>query len=111
MTDASRAVGVCSNLLSSTLRDNYVAEHKDRLRKAREQHAEQEAQGARYKLAEARAHGVKTDWENYTPPKPGFIGVQRIQGLLAGRDRRLHRLDAVLQHLGTGRALPENSAG
>ncbi|MDP1939281.1 MAG: methionine synthase, partial [Gallionella sp.] len=38
VTDASRAVGVCSNLLSSTLRDEYVAEIKSDYADARVQH-------------------------------------------------------------------------
>ncbi|MCX7194656.1 MAG: methionine synthase, partial [Proteobacteria bacterium] len=78
VTDASRAVGVCNNLLSSTLHDSYVADIKADYAKTRELHANKKPQGARYKLADARAHGLKTDWANYTPPKPSFIGVQAL---------------------------------
>jgi 5-methyltetrahydrofolate--homocysteine methyltransferase len=78
VTDASRAVGVCNNLLSSTLHDNYVAGIKTDYAKTRELHANKKPQGARYKLADARAHGLKTDWASYTPPKPSFIGVQEL---------------------------------
>ena len=78
VTDASRAVGVCNNLLSSTLHDNYVAGIKADYAKTRELHANKKPQGARYKLADARAHGLKTDWANYTPPKPSFIGVRAL---------------------------------
>ncbi len=78
VTDASRAVGVCNNLLSSTLHDSYVAGIKADYAKTRELHANKKPQGARYKLADARAHGLKTDWANYTPPKPSFIGVQAL---------------------------------
>ncbi|RFC39762.1 MAG: methionine synthase (B12-dependent) [Candidatus Nitrotoga sp. CP45] len=78
VTDASRAVGVCNNLLSSTLRDSYVADIKVDYAKTRELHANKKPQGARYKLADARAHGLKTDWANYTPPKPSFIGVRAL---------------------------------
>ncbi|RFC34960.1 MAG: methionine synthase (B12-dependent) [Candidatus Nitrotoga sp. SPKER] len=76
VTDASRAVGVCNNLLSSTLRDSYVADIKADYAKTRELHASKKPQSARYTLADARAHGLKTDWANYTPPKPSFIGVR-----------------------------------
>ncbi|MDO9101642.1 MAG: methionine synthase [Candidatus Nitrotoga sp.] len=76
VTDASRAVGVCNNLLSDTLHDSYVAGIKADYAKTRELHANKKPQGARYKLADARAHGLKTDWANYTPPKPSFIGVR-----------------------------------
>jgi 5-methyltetrahydrofolate--homocysteine methyltransferase len=78
VTDASRAVGVCNNLLSSTLHDSYVAGIKADYAKTRELHASKKPQGARYKLADARAHGLKTDWANYTPPKPSFIGVRAL---------------------------------
>ena len=78
VTDASRAVGVCNNLLSSTLHDSYVAGIKTDYAKTRELHASKKPQGARYKLADARAHGLKTNWANYTPPKPSFIGVQAL---------------------------------
>jgi len=30
-------------------------------------------------LAEARAHGVKTDWKSYTPPKPWLTGVHKFE--------------------------------
>ncbi|CAH1090360.1 cobalamin-dependent methionine synthase [Candidatus Nitrotoga sp. 1052] len=78
VTDASRAVGVCNNLLSSTLHDSYVAGIKTDYAKTRELHANKKPQGARYKLADARAHGLKTDWASYTPPKPSFIGVRAL---------------------------------
>ncbi|WP_173054857.1 methionine synthase [Candidatus Nitrotoga sp. AM1P] len=78
VTDASRAVGVCNNLLSSTLHDSYVAGIKADYAKTRELHANKKPQGARYKLADARAHGLKTDWASYTPPKPSFIGVRAL---------------------------------
>ncbi|HEX5337700.1 MAG TPA: methionine synthase, partial [Gallionella sp.] len=79
VTDASRAVGVCSNLLSDTLRDDYVAEIKSDYQHARELHAGKKGQGARYSLADARAHGLKTDWTTYVPPKPAFIGVKELR--------------------------------
>jgi 5-methyltetrahydrofolate--homocysteine methyltransferase len=30
-------------------------------------------------LDEARAHGMQTDWTQYTPPKPALIGVQKLE--------------------------------
>lgn len=78
VTDASRAVGVCNNLLSSTLNDHYIADVKRDYSKTRELHAGKKPQGARYTLAEARAHGLKTDWTQYTPPKPNSIGIQTL---------------------------------
>jgi 5-methyltetrahydrofolate--homocysteine methyltransferase len=79
VNDASRAVGVCSNLLSDTLRDEYVAGIKANYQQAREQHEGKKGKAVHVTLAEARAHGVKTDWEHYTPPKPWLMGVHKFE--------------------------------
>ncbi len=79
VTDASRAVGVCSNLLSDTLSANYVAEIKADQQAARDQHEGKQGKAHYIPLAEARAHGVKTDWKNYNPPKPKLLGVQKLE--------------------------------
>jgi 5-methyltetrahydrofolate--homocysteine methyltransferase len=74
VADASRAVGVCSNLLSDTLRADYVGGVKADYERIRTQHKDKKGQGPRHALAEARRHGLKTDWQAYTPPVPRFIG-------------------------------------
>jgi 5-methyltetrahydrofolate--homocysteine methyltransferase len=79
VTDASRAVGVCSNLLSNTLRDEYVAGIKADYAEAREQHENKKGKAVHVSLKEARAHGVKTDWKKYAPPKPQLTGVQKFE--------------------------------
>ncbi|MBU1215619.1 MAG: methionine synthase [Gammaproteobacteria bacterium] len=79
VTDASRAVGVCSNLLSSTLRDDYVAEIKADYQAARDQHAGKQGKATYVPLQEAREHGLKTDWKSYAPPKPKLLGVQKLE--------------------------------
>ena len=79
VNDASRAVGVCSNLLSSTLRDEYVASIKTDYATAREQHEGKKGKAVYVALKEARARGVKTDWNKYTPPKPWLMGVNKFE--------------------------------
>jgi len=79
VTDASRAVGVCSNLLSDTLRDNYITELKADYAVAREQHEAKKGKAVQVTLDQARALGLNTDWNNYTPPKPQFIGVNELR--------------------------------
>jgi 5-methyltetrahydrofolate--homocysteine methyltransferase len=79
VNDASRAVGVCSNLLSSTLRDEYVAGIKANYAQAREQHEGKKVKAVYVTLEEARAHGVQTDWKRYTPPKPWLMGVHKFE--------------------------------
>jgi 5-methyltetrahydrofolate--homocysteine methyltransferase len=78
VTDASRAVGVCSNLLSDTLSASYIAEVKADQQAAREQHEGKQGKASYVSLAEARGHGLKTDWANYTPPRPTVLGVQSL---------------------------------
>ncbi len=79
VVDASRAVGVCSNLLSDTLRDDYVAGIKADYALAREQHESKKGKASYVTLKEARAHGLKTDWKTYTPPKPRLLGVHKLE--------------------------------
>jgi 5-methyltetrahydrofolate--homocysteine methyltransferase len=79
VTDASRAVGVCSNLLSDTLRDEYIAGIKSEYAKAREQHEGKKVKAVYVPLAEARARGLHTDWKAYTPPKPLLAGVHKFE--------------------------------
>jgi 5-methyltetrahydrofolate--homocysteine methyltransferase len=84
VTDASRAVGVCSNLLSDTLRDEYIAEIKADYAAAREQHEGRKDRAVLVTLAEARAHGLKTDWQSYTPPRPQRLDIQKLEAYPLG---------------------------
>ena len=79
VTDASRAVGVCSNLLSGTLAKEYISEIKADYAEAREQFEAKKGKAVYVPLTEARQRGLKTDWTNYTPPKPAFIGVKELR--------------------------------
>ena len=80
--DASRAVGVVSQLIGDDTRDRFWAEMKDKYSKIRESRSGGQAK-ARVDLATARAMAHKPDWNGYTPPKPSFIGVRVIEADLA----------------------------
>jgi 5-methyltetrahydrofolate--homocysteine methyltransferase len=71
--DASRSVGVCSELLSDDRAAAYVAELESDYAKVREHHANKK-QVALVSLAEARANKTPIDWAAYAPPVPKFIG-------------------------------------
>jgi len=73
--DASRSVGVCSNLLSDQQRAGYIAGVKQEYENVRLQHKGKKGQPL-LTLAEARKNGLKTDWRQYLPPKPNFIGLK-----------------------------------
>jgi 5-methyltetrahydrofolate--homocysteine methyltransferase len=74
--DASRAVGVCTQLLSEGLRDEYVARLKTDYAETRERHLAQKSESKKVSLAEARANKFKTDWSAYVPPRPNFLGTK-----------------------------------
>ncbi|MEQ8230028.1 MAG: methionine synthase [Rhodospirillales bacterium] len=74
--DASRAVGVASNLLSDTLKDNYVSQISDEYDGIREKHANKSKADNQGSVADARANGFKGDWSSYTPPAPTFTGIR-----------------------------------
>jgi len=74
VTDASRAVGVASNLLSKTANANFVAEIRKEYEEIARNHAAQRAPGRRLSLSEARANKLKLDWGAYKPPVPKFFG-------------------------------------
>ena len=74
--DASRAVGVVSNLLSATERDRFMAETKVDYQKVREQFARGHTSRGRASLADARANAWRGGWDDYTPPKPSFLGTR-----------------------------------
>ncbi|HVS57539.1 MAG TPA: vitamin B12 dependent-methionine synthase activation domain-containing protein, partial [Casimicrobiaceae bacterium] len=76
--DASRAVGVASNLLSDDLRAAYVAEVASDYEKIRVQHANKKGP-ALLTLAAARANAFKADWQHYTPPAPALIGRREVK--------------------------------
>jgi 5-methyltetrahydrofolate--homocysteine methyltransferase len=77
--DASRGVGVMTNLLSSEHQRKYVENVKAEYEKVRAQHKGKKGQGPRHTLEEARRHGLKTDWAAYTPPVPTFIGLKVLK--------------------------------
>ncbi len=111
VNDASRAVGVCSNLLSSTLRDSYVAEIKADYVAAREQHEGKKSKASYVTLEEATSAWRKDRLEEVHAAQAQAARRAEAGKLSAGYPRRLHRLDAVLPGMGTGRTLPEDTAG
>ncbi len=76
--DASRAVGVASNLLSGELKEPYVAEVAADYEKIRAQHAGKKGPPL-ISLAAARANALRIDWPHYVPPRPALIGRREIR--------------------------------
>ena len=76
VTDASRAVGVAQALNSKEARAPYVEQVRAEYLRTAEAHRRAEAEKLRTPLAKARANALKTDWVDYTPPKPTFTGMR-----------------------------------
>ena len=79
VTDASRAVGVVSRLLSAQTREADIATVRGEYRKVAEAHARSEADKQRLPLAKARANALRLDWSAYEPPAPAFLGIRSFQ--------------------------------
>ena len=75
--DASRAVGVASNLVSDDLRAAYVIEVAADYEKIRAQHAGKKGP-ALISIAAARANAFKPDWSSYVPPVPMMTGRREL---------------------------------
>ena len=75
VTDASRAVGVVSNLLGDD-RATYVEKIRETYGSVARAHSRGRAQKARVSLAEARENKFKIDWARYQPPRPAFVGTR-----------------------------------
>ena len=71
--DASRSVGVCSDLLSDERATKFLDELKADYTRVREQHANKKATPL-VTLAQARANKTPIDWASYAPPPPKFVG-------------------------------------
>jgi 5-methyltetrahydrofolate--homocysteine methyltransferase len=75
--DASRAVGVATNLVSDNV-DAFLAEIREEYELVRTRHASRK-ETPLVPLAEARTHRPKIDWANYVPPRPKFIGRRTFE--------------------------------
>ena len=71
--DASRAVGVCADLLSDERAAKFIADLGTDYDRVRALHASKKATPL-VTLAAARANKSVVDWAGYTPPAPKFIG-------------------------------------
>jgi 5-methyltetrahydrofolate--homocysteine methyltransferase len=76
VTDASRAVGVASSLMSKEARSGYVADVRGEYARIAETHAKSQGQKQRTTLAQARDNALKLDWSGYQPPRPSFLGTR-----------------------------------
>ena len=92
VSDASRSVGVCQNLVSDESATRFTDELKLEYERVRQQHAGKKGPEL-IPLAEARANATRITWDGYVPPKPKFIGH---------REFRNHDLAAIARYIDWG---------
>ncbi|HAS26737.1 MAG TPA: methionine synthase [Vibrio sp.] len=75
VNNASRAVGVCTSLLSNELKPAFVEKLDIDYDRVRDQHNRKKPRTKPVSLERARANKVAIDWNAYTPPAPAKPGV------------------------------------
>ncbi|HEY6451222.1 MAG TPA: methionine synthase [Steroidobacteraceae bacterium] len=74
--DASRAVGVCQQLIAPDSRAIFTARAKADHAQRRVQHGSRRVKAPTHTLAQARANRPRLDWSGYVPPVPRMLGVR-----------------------------------
>jgi len=74
--DASRVIGVVSQLLNPDNKPAYVAEIKAKQERQRVEFADRKGARKMLSLADARARHQPTDWSTVDIPKPEFLGTR-----------------------------------
>ncbi|WP_282130664.1 methionine synthase [Pseudoalteromonas aliena] len=75
VSNASRAVGVVSNLLSKEHKPGFLEKTQAEYVKVREQQARKKPRSKPVTIGRARDNAAVLDWDNYTPPVPKKLGV------------------------------------
>ena len=78
VSDASRSVSVCQNLVSDDAARKFIVEVTAEYERVREQHASKKGPEL-ITLAQARANATKIDWTGYTPARPKFLGRRHFR--------------------------------
>jgi len=81
VADASRAVGVATTLLSEDSKPAFLDELKTKYENIRIRRAGKNEAKSLIPIADARANGIKLDWDDYTPPKPSFTGIKVLSDI------------------------------
>ncbi len=81
VTDASRAVGVATTLLSKELKADFVQKTREEYAVVRERTSARASRTERLGYAEAIANKPAFDWNGYLPVRPRFTGVQVLDDI------------------------------
>ncbi len=75
VTDASRAVGVASSLLSANQKDDFISSVKTDYEKVRDTHERGKSKKTRLTYEDAKSNSFKIDWASYEPHQPAKPGL------------------------------------
>jgi len=81
VTDASRAVGVATTLLSKEMKPDYATKIREEYAMIRERTANRSARTERLSYEKAIAAKPQFDWAGYTPVKPTFTGSRVLDDI------------------------------
>ena len=81
VTDASRAVGVATSLLSKELKPAYVQQIREDYAVVRERTANRSARTEYLTYQQAVDNRLQPDWSDYQPPAPRALGVQTLDNI------------------------------
>lgn len=81
VSNASRAVSVVSNLLSSEHKADFFASTKEEYERVRARHYKKGPRSSLISLEAARANATKINFEGYTPKKPNKLGVTVLDNI------------------------------
>jgi 5-methyltetrahydrofolate--homocysteine methyltransferase len=74
--DAARVVGVAQRLLNPTIKAEYASQIAEEYSQMRQRRSEQQTERNHTPILQARANKLKTNWRDYTPPRPSFLGIK-----------------------------------
>ncbi len=81
VTDASRAVGVATQLLSKELKAGFIEKTRAEYVEVRERTSARSARTERLSYSAAIAKKPQFDWAGYAPAKPTFTGVKVLEDI------------------------------
>lgn len=79
VTDASRAVGVASKLISDDNRSAYLSDIKTEYEQIKTKFEKGRGTNPRLPFSEAQKNKLTIDWQDYAPPKPDFLGTRSFK--------------------------------
>lgn len=77
--DASRSVGVVSNLLNKETKDKFIQEIKNEYERLRESHSKKQIEKEFLTIDQARKNKLVLDWNNYKVKRPNKLGITIFQ--------------------------------